>query len=115
MKYCIETTMEATCEIHDTEKFEKYLSGDFKEYFWDYEDDHEGAVENIIHQFYLDDGRYQEVEGEYRAVKFLEGWGSFVRDVNDHSKWVAEEKEYGKITVHARSVVYADHNVREDY
>lgn len=99
MKFNTEITKEAVVEICNMEMFEAHCAGELKEHFWDYEDDVEGAIENILHQFQMDGGQYVSMKDEIKVVKFLEGWGEFVRSKDNMDKWIVENEYVGKIVI----------------
>ncbi len=103
MKFQIETTKSAIVEIYNEELFNEHLEGDLKEGFWDFVDDYEGAVENIIHQFYWEgDGAIKKIDDKVYRVKFLEGWGDFLRDLHTTDEWVNDsisQSYIGKIVI----------------
>lgn len=111
MKFKADLTTEVNIEFPDPKRIEAYyIDGDWKETFYTYTD-LEDMVEDLSLTLFLAGTYVQEINGEYKAVKDVEGFPYFVKtEDNGTTVWVSSAEECGEIraTMEDLVVEYVD-------
>lgn len=105
MKRKVTLETEVVVGYSNPEKAHQYfIEGDWKNTFFDL-DDLEDLTEFLALAVFQHPEGFRLVQfgvkgNEYRFVKEMEGFATFIKDENGANSWVSEHDVYGAITVH---------------